>query len=815
MLGEENEEYHPSWSSDWQTHDPGERGGVYNASAPTQDHHARYGPLASFPFRYLMSSLRALQMRVTYLLASNVVVNPELYSYVALEIGREADDSPDAWCFMASAEFKWGRGTVSNFERWLYQRDEPATTPNGVVTFPDARVTQTPAWPANRTWMTSVHHDWIAHTAPRGVIGFALDKRFVSAPTSPLGAAVVKVTYFDVVMGNISLTQSYMVSAHGGVPPLAPSTLPRRTIGDGRLKTLTFYTSLLATRDDTAATSHPFDFEVRAVAEDGTPQVLVLSMVRVIKDIEIPSPLPPEPPRSPPPPLHPMVTNMGENCWAECGFAQGSCERYCGVQGACCRMEFNDSPWECGFGALGCDGIHCCSPSATPPVTPYPPSPPPMLPSPLPSTPPSPYSPPNAPPPVHPRVPPFLLLPPLSPRPVHPPLLPPPLLSPSWPVSLMPPHPGSPPFRPPPPSPKPPEPSPPPPLPPSPVSPPRLVRSPPLAPPFQSPSFPAFKPSLLSPPVLTALPSPQPPLSPTPPPPLPSSPPSSSIAVSTGSFLRLRMDSATSIAATACVGFAVAAFAVCCIALRCRRKSKRMARSRVAIRHSRSARSPSPAKTSQGGRPNLVRAWDDALSPLPALVRTPDGSPSPSGSTTSSGTSGSRRSPAAAPVYPSSPTIVDSAKPTVGHGMEHASSVYTHSPGPLYVSVPEETGLAHRSMVSPGAGVAIMPTPRGLVQGGPSPAPAPRKTTVYVTAAGVHETTISPTSFQAPRRPVDRASKRLSVLQKMAALSGRDASDSSRQQRRDHATDNAARSGRAVAAEVYASSSPALYTERI
>ena len=128
---DENEEYPLAWSSDWRTHQPGEKGGPYNASAPPQGHHARWGPLASFPFRYLMSSLRALQMRVTYLLASTVVVNPDLYTYMALELGRNAQDAPDAFCFMASSEHKYGRGRVSNFERWLYQRDDPATAQGG------------------------------------------------------------------------------------------------------------------------------------------------------------------------------------------------------------------------------------------------------------------------------------------------------------------------------------------------------------------------------------------------------------------------------------------------------------------------------------------------------------------------------------------------------------------------------------------------------------------------------------------------------------------------------------------------------------
>ena len=52
----------------------------------------------------MMSSLRTLQMRVTYLLASTVVVNPAIYAYVALELGKTAADAPDAWCFLATSQ---------------------------------------------------------------------------------------------------------------------------------------------------------------------------------------------------------------------------------------------------------------------------------------------------------------------------------------------------------------------------------------------------------------------------------------------------------------------------------------------------------------------------------------------------------------------------------------------------------------------------------------------------------------------------------------------------------------------------------------
>ena len=98
-----------------------------------------------------------------------------------------------------------------------------------------------------------------------------------------------------------------------------------------------------------------------------------------------PSP-PPAPPPPPPPPL-PELANGGLDCWDQCGATQGLCTTgYCGTRGACCRLNFHDSPSECG---LGCDSIHCCTlalesrpPPALPPAAP-PPLLPPLAPSPL------------------------------------------------------------------------------------------------------------------------------------------------------------------------------------------------------------------------------------------------------------------------------------------------------------------------------------------------------------------------------------------------------------------------------------------------
>ena len=281
ILGEENEEYAQNWASEWRTFKPGERGGDFDASAPQQGHHARYGPYRSFAYRYLVSSLRILQMRVNYLLASPVVVNPALYSYMALEIGRTAADAPDAWCFLVSAHFKWGIGVVSNFERWLTQRAAPAADGGGIRAYPDGRITQTPAPPSNHTWMTEYKHDWLAMRADGGVLGFAIDRVWASSAASPLHDALIKVTLFDVHAGDVSVVV-IAENGEGASPPKERQLDSLPTIGDGDLKTLTFVASKLDLRP-AVDTAYPFDFEVRAVDRSGAMLPLVVSMVRVIK----------------------------------------------------------------------------------------------------------------------------------------------------------------------------------------------------------------------------------------------------------------------------------------------------------------------------------------------------------------------------------------------------------------------------------------------------------------------------------------------------------------------------------------------------
>ena len=197
--GEENEEYRTTWSSDYPTC-TSELSGCINTSNPvvpapdifcvsatdknrcrenditrfpangTLGSGSRFGPLSSFNYRYFMSTIRLLQLRVNFVLLGPTTVLPEMDAWAAHSIGRSVFDSWDAYCFLFEAQLN--SGVVKNMERWLYQRDS-----EGHETFPDAKITQTPAAPSSRFWASAEKYDWIARAGSR--IGFAVDDRFL------------------------------------------------------------------------------------------------------------------------------------------------------------------------------------------------------------------------------------------------------------------------------------------------------------------------------------------------------------------------------------------------------------------------------------------------------------------------------------------------------------------------------------------------------------------------------------------------------------------------------------------------------------
>merc|ERR1711968_81630 len=161
---------------------------------------SRFGSLESFNYRYMMSNIRSSQLQLTYNLMNEWTIDPPLAMWMLLNLGRTADEAPDAFCFLMQAEMKiWAlggmAGSLKNFERWLYQRDA-----GGVVTVREAKVTQTPDSHSSSkgTWMTSEKYDYVARGAPGGMIGFTLARGF-SGTGGSMDDVVIKVTYFDYV----------------------------------------------------------------------------------------------------------------------------------------------------------------------------------------------------------------------------------------------------------------------------------------------------------------------------------------------------------------------------------------------------------------------------------------------------------------------------------------------------------------------------------------------------------------------------------------------------------------------------------------
>lgn len=251
--GEVNESYEDIW---------------YDGSKPSI---ARFGNTPdSFSYRYFMSSLRLLQMRCTYVHTTGFLV-PEMIPFLAQELGRTVEDTPDVWSFLntsylAYSQYQnkdWKGRTftpdeknnglpMKNMERWLYQRDMP-----GYETEPVIHIQH-----SIKMWMVQQGkpYDWIARKGKR--IGFDVDDRWDIAQ----GDIAIKVSYFDnyagqlnLVCNNDSMSKAQLLS------------------GDGKLKTATFFVSGM---ESNTMGSPNFDFVLKA---GGSAENIVISMVRIVK----------------------------------------------------------------------------------------------------------------------------------------------------------------------------------------------------------------------------------------------------------------------------------------------------------------------------------------------------------------------------------------------------------------------------------------------------------------------------------------------------------------------------------------------------
>ena len=250
--GEVNEEYESSWATDGRDF--------------------RYGNTTnSFPYRYFISNLRALQMQCTYVHTTGHLL-PQMLPFIALELGRTVTDSPDVWSFLNTfylrksnyATNDWRGRTFTtketnegieskNFERWLYQRDAV-----GYETVPEEKIQH-----SIKMWMvqTDKNYDYIARSGKK--IGFDFDSRWSGINQE----IAIKVTYFDRKAGTLSVVYK------NDTELLQKSQI---LLGDNKLKTVTFFIPRMTLN----GLPNNFDFALEA---DATTEKIVVSMVRVIQ----------------------------------------------------------------------------------------------------------------------------------------------------------------------------------------------------------------------------------------------------------------------------------------------------------------------------------------------------------------------------------------------------------------------------------------------------------------------------------------------------------------------------------------------------
>ncbi|MHC4122341.1 MAG: hypothetical protein ACYSSI_02105 [Planctomycetota bacterium] len=163
----------------------------------------RFGPMHYWPHRYRESMLRALQMRRNFLWAGSYHLNPPLLSFVGLELGRNIENTPDAWCYLRESYIKCYNPNdkktflnppraVKNFERWLYQRGKKGyeTEPAVRVDLPEQMFMHPP----------QKRYDYIARKGNK--IGFDIDDRFLKVGCEKLA---VKITYHDIGNGKLAM----------------------------------------------------------------------------------------------------------------------------------------------------------------------------------------------------------------------------------------------------------------------------------------------------------------------------------------------------------------------------------------------------------------------------------------------------------------------------------------------------------------------------------------------------------------------------------------------------------------------------------
>ena len=250
----------------------GEVNEEYEAAWATTERDFRFGnTTVSFPYRYFTSTLRALQMRCTYIHTTGHLV-PQMLPFLSLELGRTVEDAPDVWTFLRTSYLNantyknrdWKSRPITaaeqsqgietkNFERWLYQRDAM-----GYETQPEEKIQHSIKMSGVQS---DKYYDYIARSGKK--IGFDIDDRWMGINET----IALKVTYFDKHAGEMNLVYHNQQSKVLKTQALT---------GDGKLKTLTFFLPKMKAN----SLENNFDFALEA---GSNTDKIVVSMVRVIQ----------------------------------------------------------------------------------------------------------------------------------------------------------------------------------------------------------------------------------------------------------------------------------------------------------------------------------------------------------------------------------------------------------------------------------------------------------------------------------------------------------------------------------------------------
>lgn len=240
----------------------------------------RFGSISSFPHRYHESMLRVLQMRRSTLWAESIkgFIDSVLLQFVALELGRTVEDAPDAWSYLRESYLfdtvhrhwvdvdadiirKDGSVPLKNFERWLYQRDDPSNRVRTIAVEPRGFGGIQFFRHKNYDYDYTARKTDVVNSMDR--IAFAVEDRFLFGKSHKVA---IKVTYFDKGFGSFILKFKRANGRSG-----ARSQIKKNT---GRMLTRTYIIDDI----DLSASGMDTDFYLEAHRDD-----LTVRMARIIK----------------------------------------------------------------------------------------------------------------------------------------------------------------------------------------------------------------------------------------------------------------------------------------------------------------------------------------------------------------------------------------------------------------------------------------------------------------------------------------------------------------------------------------------------